>query len=111
MYRKKSKKITNEDLQFIYGDDYSLFVEKILPNCFCGVCYKKIGEPTTITNYQISIDDLNNVILQGFCGECKGKVGRYVETGEVKEYLPRINKLKSENKKLPKPAKKQAKKF
>ncbi|MEK7172970.1 MAG: hypothetical protein AAB740_03260 [Patescibacteria group bacterium] len=99
MYRKKPQKITNQDLQFIYGKDYPLFAEKILPNCFCGVCYKKMGEPTTIANYQISIDDLNNVILQGFCGECGFRVGRYVEIGEIKEYLPRITQIRSKNKK------------
>ena len=77
-----------------------------MPNCFCGVCYKKNEEPTTIINYQISIDYLNNAILQGFCNECKGKVGRYVEIGEIAEYRLRITKIKSKNKKLSKPAKK-----
>jgi len=95
MRGKKIQKITDADLRFIYGEDYLEFVEKILPNCFCSVCFKQKGEPTVITNYQSSIDELNNIILRGFCKECGRAVGRYVEAGEVAKYLVKIKRVKN----------------
>ncbi len=37
--------------------------------------------------------------LQGFCAECGEKIARYLETREVKECLPRIQKIKQNFKK------------
>ena len=99
VYRKKPIKITEEELKFIYGADYEFFCDKILPNCFCGFCSKDGRDNVvTIVNYDIFIDDLNDVILQGFCTECGGKVGRYLETGEVEEYIPRVKKVREKYK-------------
>ena len=93
--KKKNIKITEEDLKFIHGKDYVLFQEKILPNCFCGkCCFGSGGQTIKIVNYEIFINDLNDVELQGFCAECGGKVGRYLETEEVKEYAERVKKIR-----------------
>jgi hypothetical protein len=100
VYKKKPIKIAEEDLKFIHGDDYAFFREKILPNCFCTSCSKNGRDNVvTIVDYEIFINDLNDVILQGFCSVCGGRVGRYSETGEVKEYVPRVLKIKRKYKK------------
>lgn len=85
-------KINEQDLQFIYGKDYDFFVTKILTNCFCNYCQEK--EPTsTIINYDIFLNHHNDIFLHGFCAKCGNKIGRYMETGTVGEYLPRIEKV------------------
>jgi hypothetical protein len=93
MAEKKQLKITEEDLKFIYGDDYGFFQSKILSNCHCANCPESKYD-STIVNYEIFLNDLNDVILRGFCAKCGGKIGRYSETGEVEKYLPRIKKIK-----------------
>lgn len=93
MVIKKELKITEEDLKFIYGDDYGLFQSRILSNCYCKGCPESEYD-STIVNYEIFLNDLNDVVLRGYCAKCGGKIGRYSETGEVKEYLSRIKKLK-----------------
>jgi hypothetical protein len=100
VYRKKPIKIVEDDLKFIYGDDYIFFRQKILPNCFCSSCSKEGADSiVTITNYEIFINDINDVLLEGFCLVCGGRVGRYSETGEVKKYVSRVLKIKRKYKK------------
>ncbi len=96
---KKQIKITEEDLKFIHGKDYKLFQDKILPNCFCGSCVKNGRQIVRIVNYEIFINDLNDIELQGFCANCGGRIGRYLETGEVGKYIPRVKKIKEKYKK------------
>lgn len=93
MKNSKEIKIAEEDLKIIYGDDYRFFQSKILPNCYCKGCPESEYD-STIVNYEIFLNDLNDVILRGFCAKCGGKIGRYSETGEVKKYLPRIAEVK-----------------
>lgn len=93
--QKNEFKITEQDLKTIYGDDYDFFLTKILPNCFCQDCTPKSGS-VTISNYQIFLNDLNDIVLRGFCAKCGGKIGRYLETGEVEEYAWKIKKMKKE---------------
>lgn len=90
MKKAKQIKITEEDFKFIYGDDYGFFQSKILSNCYCAVC---LGN-SAIVNYVSFINDLDDVILRGFCAKCGGRIGRYLETGEVEEFLPRIKQLR-----------------
>ena len=100
MKSKKLLEITEDDLKFIHGDDYGHFQDKILPNCFCGKCCIKGDKNTVkIINYEIFINHLNDIELQGFCAECAGPVGRYLETGEVKKYSQRIKKIREKLKK------------
>ena len=99
VYKKKPIKSTEEDLKFIHSADYEIFQNKILPNCFCYPCTKNGKSTVRIVNYEIFLNDLNDVELQGFCAECGGRVGRYSETGEVKEYVPRVLRIKRKYKK------------
>ena len=88
--KKKEIKMTEEQLKYIYGKDWDSFTEEILPNCFCPCA----GGNTTIIDYEIFLNDLNDIELKGKCARCGGAVGRYVETGEVEEYGGRIKKFK-----------------
>jgi hypothetical protein len=93
-------KISENDLKTIYGHDYRFFQDKILPNCFCGKCCVGGGKPmVAIKNYEISLNNLNDIELQGFCADCGGPVGRYLETGEVKKYANGIKKVIDQNEK------------
>ncbi len=92
MSNKKQIKITKEDLVVIYGKDHHLFEEKIIPNCYCHMC--KTSYQSTIVNYEIFLNDLNDLVLKGFCAKCGSRINRYLETGEVLEYQERIENIK-----------------
>ncbi len=92
MSNKREIEINGEDLKFIYGDGYELFKQKIIPNCNCGRCDSHYQ--STIVNYKIFLNDLNDIILKGYCQKCNSPVNRYVETGEVEEYHDRIEKVR-----------------
>ena len=81
---KNNIKITQKDLQEIYGKDWKFFQEKIIPNCYCHTC--KGPYNATIIDYEISLNDINDVILKGKCKKCGNPVNRYLETGEVYDY-------------------------
>jgi hypothetical protein len=99
MSNKKQIKITQEDLAAIYGKDYHVFEEKIIPNCYCHIC--QTSYRSTIVKYEIFLNDLNDIILEGFCAKCGSRMNRYLETGEVPEYQERIEQIKQlEKKKL-----------
>ena len=89
----KEIKITNADFEYIMGDDYQFFQQKIIPNCFCGHCYSKKGT-VSIVNYEIFIDSFNGVRLQGFCKECRGKVVRCLELEEVPKHLKKVVEIR-----------------
>jgi len=91
---KKEIKITHDDLKFIYGNEYVLLQEKIIPNCFCTNCPPPTKYGATIIDYEIFLNDLNDTILRGFCSVCKNPIGRYVETGEVEEFAKRIKDIR-----------------
>jgi hypothetical protein len=83
MSRKiKSIPITAEDVIFIFNDntDYLNFVTS---NCYCRQCDNDYN--STMVNYTIALNSLNDIEFSGFCKECNTKLGRYIETGEVPE--------------------------
>lgn len=87
---KTEIRITDDDMKAIFGPDYASFESTIIPNCFCSTCTLGQNKSVTIVDYDIFLNDLNDIILRGSCAICKGPVGRYVETGEVEEYEGRI---------------------
>lgn len=89
---RKEIKITPEDIKTIYGKDYSLFEEKIIPNCYCGNCEDSYS--STIISYEIFLNDLNDITLRGSCRRCNGPVNRYLETGEAEKYQESITEVR-----------------
>lgn len=85
-------KITKEQLKYILGDDWGIFEEKILTNCFCGHCENKGS--VKIIDWQASLDGFNDVVLRGKCAKCNSSICRVSETGEREEYLGRIREIK-----------------
>lgn len=79
----KEIKIDLEDVQLIMGIEFPFF-EKILSNVYCGNCYQD-SSTTTIVDYEIFLNDLNDLLLKGTCKRCGGPVARYIETGESKD--------------------------
>lgn len=92
MPHKGQIEITQEDLKFILGDNYPSFEEKIIPGCFCGQCHT--AYQSKIINYKFFLNDLNDIILRGFCEKCGNRINRYVETGEIEEYQEKIEKVR-----------------
>lgn len=93
MFSRKQQELTKEDLQYILGEDLDDFEKIITPRCYCGHC--ETNYLSIIINYKIFLNDLNDVILQGFCKKCGSPMGRYIETGEVDKYQERIKKTRS----------------
>jgi hypothetical protein len=89
------KKITLDQLKYIYGKNWKFFTEKILNNCHC-ICTEE-SYSVTIVDYNIYLNDLNDIILKGKCSECKNPINRYLETGEIDKYQKRIQDIKSKN--------------
>ena len=77
--RNKLMAITVEDVAFIFNDNKSEF-DFITSHCYCRHCNN--GYESTIVNYTISLNSLNDIELSGYCSECNTKMGRYIETGE-----------------------------
>jgi hypothetical protein len=86
----KKIKISEKNLKTIYGENYADFKNKIISGCWCANC-----KVTSIVNYQVYLNELDDVILEGFCTECNHRVNRYVETGENPKYVERIRKIKN----------------
>ena len=86
---KKEIKISEDDLKTILGKDYKYFCDTILSNCFCVSC----GKGTGIADYEIFLNDINDVVLKGFCTACPNTVVRYCETSELEECAGRIKEI------------------
>ncbi|MFC1478748.1 hypothetical protein ACFL57_04745 [Candidatus Margulisiibacteriota bacterium] len=89
----KSIKISEDDLKTIFGSEWDLFLEKIIPNVFCNRCNQP-NNNTTIIDYTAELNDLNDVILKGKCVKCHSPVARYVETGEMPQCKRAIAKVR-----------------
>ena len=92
MYKRKDFKITQEQLEYILGDEWKFFKTKILNNCLCYNCKNDKGN-STIVNYEIYINYLNDTIFKGFCKKCNNPIARYTETGEDAKMYKRINEV------------------
>lgn len=88
---KMEKEITKEQLREILGEDWENY-QQIFNNCCCLKCDK--GYFSTIVDYKIFVNDLNDIILCGKCAKCGNMMNRYTETGEVPKYVERIKKIK-----------------
>ena len=71
--------IQMEDVEIILGDDV-VHLDKIINHVYCAHC--EVGYNSTIENYTIYLNKLDDVLFVGQCAKCKNYVARYVETGE-----------------------------
>ncbi len=77
---KTEKEITKEQLREILGEEWENY-QKIFNNCCCSKCDN--GYSSTIVDYRIFINDLNDIILRGKCAKCGNLMNRYAETREI----------------------------
>jgi len=77
--RNKSIPITIEDVEFVFNDRIEEF-HSITTHCFCRHCNN--GYESSIVNYTISLNTLNDIVLDGYCSDCNTKISRYIETGD-----------------------------
>lgn len=78
--RKQKLSITQEDFRKIIGDEWDFFEQKIFTNCLCHKCDSKYH--STIVDYTVELNYLDDTILHGKCAKCGSPVNRYLETGE-----------------------------
>ena len=86
--------ISKEQLIEIIGDEWLKF-QKILNNCYCASCEN--GYSTTIVDYKIFVNDINDIILMGKCKDCGKPVNRYTESGEDPDYVKKIQVILKNN--------------
>jgi len=91
--RSKKLEIDQESLKNIFIEDYKdFFLSKTVNNCYCSKCNNKYS--SVIINYQIYLNDLDDILLEGYCAKCNSQIGRYIETGEVEKYKKMIIKVR-----------------
>jgi len=74
--------LSESDVKTILQDVYRDFREIVGGNVFCAHCsgeHLSVG----ITDYKITLNADNGLLLKGKCTRCGGDVGRYIEYGEV----------------------------
>ena len=101
--KKRTKHIIHDDeveigplqLRSMFGhscaEDIEIAINSIF--CDCGVEHKQL------INYKSYINDLNDVILKGWCSSCKTIAARYIETGERKGVERIAGKIRKLNRK------------
>lgn len=89
----KEVQISESDLKNILADDWDFFQEIIIGSGYCGDC----GGVVTITDYDVFLNDLFDVILKGRCNKCGNPVNRYAEIGEHEKYIKRARILFDKN--------------
>lgn len=96
--RQNEIQIDMEDVAMIMGNDYGP-IDKFLKSSFCKACQEQV----TIINYIPHLDDVNDIILDGECNECKEPIARFIETGvsgksaSVAKHIRNVRTLTSDN--------------
>lgn len=104
MAKKRTKHIIHDDeveigpfqLQQLFGDTWKTDLELALHTIFCDC----MAEQKRLIDYKSYLNDLNDVILKGWCSNCKTKASRYIETGErkgIEKIAGNIRELKRKN--------------
>jgi hypothetical protein len=81
MNNKDKIEITKKIAEEIMADDI-VFMEIARTSVFCHNCYPKTNKIVSMKIEKYFLNDLGDVSFQGTCEICKGKVGRYLESGE-----------------------------
>lgn len=82
MAKIKTNTISMQDVSFIFNGDLRNF-KLVVSNCFCSNCEK--DSITSITNYTITLNNLFDIVLNGYCASCNNPITRYIETGDTAE--------------------------
>lgn len=84
MKERKTININDFQLHILFDDVEQEGFQILLNNSFCVTC----KEERPLTNIQeILLNDLNDIMVEGTCPVCGGKIGRYMEYGENKTFF------------------------
>jgi hypothetical protein len=92
MKRYPEIEITDEDVEILLEEEYPFFQTIIESGIHCVRCNNKYSG--RIVDYHIILNDLNDIILKGKCGECGSDVRRYLEYGEKEHFNQRAIALR-----------------
>ena len=92
MRKEIEVQITEDDLKFIVEDNFDQIVDLARNNSFCSRCRGK--NKVQMIDYKLILNDLNDVIFQGKCKSCNGRIARYVEIGEQIRFRMRTEIIK-----------------
>ncbi len=85
--------ISVEDLKFIVEDEFEQIVDLAKYNSYCRNCYGK--KKVEMVGYTLLLNDLNDVIFEGKCKSCNGRIARYVEIGGQPKFRARTEIVKA----------------
>lgn len=89
--RQKTIPISMDDVRLIMGREFAN-LHIYLESTFCVRCS---DQANTLLNPTAKVNDLEDILFDGVCSNCGGRVGRYVETGENKEMAARARDLRA----------------
>lgn len=89
--KKQKLSITMGDFRRIIGTEWEFYEHKIFTNCLCRNCDSNYQ--STIVDYTIEINHLDDTILRGKCAKCGSPVNRYLETGENEKQVKVIEEI------------------
>lgn len=93
-HRRGEIEIGPLQLQLILGETWKEKIQLYSQSFFCD-CNTRNRE---LVNYKSYINDLNDVILKGWCSACKTIATNYIETGErpgIENIADKFRKLNS----------------
>ena len=88
----KDIKLNQWEFQLVMGEAWEkrdIYINNIF--CDCKTPNKQL------IDYNVYLNDINDIVLKGLCSGCKTIAARYIETGETTESIEaaeRIRKLK-----------------
>ncbi|KGE84859.1 hypothetical protein [Phaeodactylibacter xiamenensis] len=81
-----------DELRFIVEDEFDQIIDLVKHNSFCSNCNEKTK--IEMIEYDLSLNELNDVVFRGKCKSCGKNIGRYVEIGENKTFRNKAEILK-----------------
>jgi len=100
--KKRTEHIIHDDevelgplqLQLMFGPTWKEDIEFAVNTIFCDCD----SDQSKLINYKSYLNDINDIILRGWCSSCKTIVARYIETGERKGIGKIADKIRKLNK-------------
>ncbi len=88
MKERKTIKINDFQLHLLLNEEEQKGFRILQNNSFCAAC----KEERPLSNIQeIMLNDLNDIIVEGTCPVCGGKMSRYMEFGENQDFFERAD--------------------
>lgn len=84
--------LTMEELKALCGDQFLKILQVATKNVYCRTCAG--GYNQEMTDYEVRVNHLGDLLFDGLCATCGSKVGRYVETGEQQEFHKKAMELR-----------------